>query len=61
VTLREPLFLFVFWFVFPATRGRLPIHNIQLNDMKILGRALRSQGSFCIFGQIIAIPANCPA
>ena len=62
VTLREPLFfLFVFWFVFPATRGRLPIHNIQLNNMKILGRALRSQGSFCISGQIIAIPANCPA
>ena len=28
VTLREPpFFLFVFWFVFPATRGRLPIHN----------------------------------
>jgi len=27
VTLREPPFLFVFWFVFPATRGRLPIHN----------------------------------
>jgi len=27
VTLREPLFLFVFWFVFPAARGRLPIHN----------------------------------
>ena len=26
VTLREPPFL-VFWFVFPATRGRLPIHN----------------------------------
>ena len=52
---------FVFWFVFPATRGRLPIHNIQLNNMKILGRALRSQGSFCISGQIIAIPANCPA
>lgn len=26
-TLREPPFLFVFWFVFPATRGRLPIHN----------------------------------
>ena len=26
VTLREPPF-FVFWFVFPATRGRLPIHN----------------------------------
>ena len=51
----------VFWFVFPATRGRLPIHNIQLNNMKILGRALRSQGSFCISGQIIAIPANCPA
>ena len=24
--LREPFF-FVFWFVFPATRGRLPIHN----------------------------------
>ena len=61
VTLREPLFLFVFWFVFPAARGRLPIHNIQLNNMKILGRALRSQGSFCISGQIIAIPANCPA
>ena len=61
VTLREPLFLFVFWFLFPATRGRLPIHNIQLNNMKILGRALRSQGSFCISGQIIAIPANCPA
>ena len=61
VTLREPPFLFVFWFVFPATRGRLPIHNIQLNNMKILGRALRSQGSFCISGQIIAIPANCPA
>ena len=60
VTLREPPF-FVFWFVFPATRGRLPIHNIQLNNMKILGRALRSQGSFCISGQIIAIPANCPA
>ena len=52
---------FVFRFVFPATRGRLPIHNIQLNNMKILGRALRSQGSFCISGQIIAIPANCPA
>ncbi|KEF29301.1 hypothetical protein AW18_02715, partial [Bifidobacterium pseudocatenulatum IPLA36007] len=52
---------FVFWFVFPAARGRLPIHNIQLNNMKILGRALRSQGSFCISGQIIAIPANCPA
>ena len=51
----------VFWFVFPAARGRLPIHNIQLNNMKILGRALRSQGSFCISGQIIAIPANCPA
>ena len=61
VTLREPPFLFVFWFVFPATRGRLPIHNIQLNNMKILGRALRSQGSFGIAGQIIAIPANCPA
>ena len=60
VTLREPPF-FVFWFLFPATRGRLPIHNIQLNNMKILGRALRSQGSFCISGQIIAIPANCPA
>ena len=60
-TLREPPFLFVFWFVFPATRGRLPIHNIQLNNMKILGRELRSQGSFCISGQIIAIPANCPA
>lgn len=60
VTLREPSF-FVFWFVFPAARGRLPIHNIQLNNMKILGRALRSQGSFCISGQIIAIPANCPA
>ena len=60
VTLREPPF-FVFRFVFPATRGRLPIHNIQLNNMKILGRALRSQGSFCISGQIIAIPANCPA
>ena len=60
VTLREPPF-FVFWFVFPAARGRLPIHNIQLNNMKILGRALRSQGSFCISGQIIAIPANCPA
>ena len=60
VTLREPHFL-VFWFVFPAARGRLPIHNIQLNNMKILGRALRSQGSFCISGQIIAIPANCPA
>ena len=60
VTLREPPFL-VFWFLFPATRGRLPIHNIQLNNMKILGRALRSQGSFCISGQIIAIPANCPA
>ena len=60
VTLREPPFL-VFWFVFPATHGRLPIHNIQLNNMKILGRALRSQGSFCISGQIIAIPANCPA
>ena len=60
VTLREPLF-FVFWFLFPATRGRLPIHNIQLNNMKILGRALRSQGSFCISGQIIVIPANCPA
>ena len=60
VTLREPPF-FVFWFVFPAARGRLPIHNIQLNNMKILGRALRSQGSFCITGQIIAIPANCPA
>ena len=58
--LREPPF-FVFWFLFPATRGRLPIHNIQLNNMKILGRALRSQGSFCISGQIIAIPANCPA
>ena len=52
---------FVFWFVFPAARERLPIHNIQLNNMKILGRALRSQGSFCISGQIIAIPANCPA
>ena len=26
VTLREPPFL-VFWFVFPAERGRLPIHN----------------------------------
>ena len=52
---------FVFWFVFPAARGRLPIHNIQLNNMKILGRAHRSQGSFCISGQIIAIPANCPA
>ena len=52
---------FVFWFLFPAARGRLPIHNIQLNNMKILGRALRSQGSFCISGQIIAIPANCPA
>ena len=26
VTLREPLF-FVFWFLFPAARGRLPIHN----------------------------------
>ena len=26
VTLREPPFL-VFWFVFPAARGRLPIHN----------------------------------
>ena len=61
VTLREPPFLFVFRFVFPAARGRLPIHNIQLNNMKILGRALRSQGSFCISGQIIAIPANCPA
>ena len=60
VTLREPPF-FVFWFVFPAARERLPIHNIQLNNMKILGRALRSQGSFCISGQIIAIPANCPA
>ena len=60
VTLREPPFL-VFWFVFPAARGRLPIHNIQLNNMKILGRALRSQGSFCISGQIVAIPANCPA
>ena len=60
VTLREPPF-FVFWFVFPAARGRLPIHNIQLYNMKILGRALRSQGSFCISGQIIAIPANCPA
>ena len=60
VTLREPPFL-VFWFVFPAERGRLPIHNIQLNNMKILSRALRSQGSFCISGQIIAIPANCPA
>ena len=60
VTLREPPFLF-FWFVFPAERGRLPIHNIQLNNMKILSRALRSQGSFCISGQIIAIPANCPA
>ena len=60
VTLRKPPFL-VFWFVFPAARGRLPIHNIQLNNMKILGRALRSQGSFCISGQIIAIPANCPA
>ena len=59
-TLREPPF-FVFWLVFPAARGRLPIHNIQLNNMKILGRALRSQGSFCISGQIIAIPANCPA
>ena len=58
VTLREPPFLFVFWFLFPAARGRLPIHNIQLNNMKILGRALRSQGSFCISGQIIAIPAN---
>ena len=58
--LREPPF-FVFWFLFPATHGRLPIHNIQLNNMKILGRALRSQGSFCISGQIIAIPANCPA
>ena len=58
--LREPPF-FVFWFLFPAARGRLPIHNIQLNNMKILGRALRSQGSFCISGQIIAIPANCPA
>ena len=23
----NPPFLFVFWFVFPATRGRLPIHN----------------------------------
>ena len=57
VTLREPPF-FVFWFVFPAARERLPIHNIQLNNMKILGRALRSQGSFCISGQIIAIPAN---
>ena len=56
-----PFFLFVFRFVFPAARGRLPIHNIQLNNMKILGRALRSQGSFCISGQIIAIPANCPA
>ena len=31
------------------------------DNMKILGRALRSQGSFCISGQIIAIPANCPA
>ena|GEM_PF-2182866 len=61
VTLREPPFLFVFWFVFPAARGRLPIHSIQLNNMKILGRALRSQGSFCISGQIIVIPANCPA
>ena len=61
VTLREPPFLFVFRFLFPATRERLPIHNIQLNNMKILGRALRSQGSFCISGQIIAIPANCPA
>ena len=61
VTLREPPFLFVFWFLFPAARGRLPIHNIQLNNMKILGRALRSQGSFCISGQIIVIPANCPA
>ena len=60
VTLREPPF-FVFWFLFPAARGRLPIHNIQLNNMKILGRALRSQGSFCISGQIIVIPANCPA
>ena len=60
VTLREPPF-FVFWFLFPAAHGRLPIHNIQLNNMKILGRALRSQGSFCISGQIIAIPANCPA
>ena len=60
VTLREPPF-FVFWFLFPAARGRLPIHNIQLNNMKVLGRALRSQGSFCISGQIIAIPANCPA
>ena len=60
VTLREPPFL-VFRFLFPATHGRLPIHNIQLNNMKILGRALRSQGSFCISGQIIAIPANCPA
>jgi len=58
--LREPPF-FVFWFLFPAARGSLPIHNIQLNNMKILGRALRSQGSFCISGQIIAIPANCPA
>ena len=28
--------------------------------MKILGRALRSQGSFCISGQIIAIPAKLP-
>ena len=55
------LFLFVFRFLFPAARERLPIHNIQLNNMKILGRALRSQGSFCISGQIIAIPANCPA
>ena len=26
VTLREPPF-FVFWFLFPAARGRLPIHN----------------------------------
>ena len=60
VTLREPPF-FVFRFVFPAACGRLPIHNIQLNNMKILGRALRSQGSFCISGQIIVIPANCPA
>ena len=60
VTLREPPF-FVFWFLFPAARGRLPIHNIQLNNMKILGRELRSQGFFCISGQIIAIPANCPA
>ena len=41
--------------------GRVARRRIQLNNMKILGRALRSQGSFCISGQIIAIPANCPA